>query len=144
MRMSGNTTSAIGCALLALGGLAYASSACAEQDPMREVPQGTWGGRSVRLTVAESGAAIEFDCAHGSIEGPLRLEDGKFDVAGVFVRERGGPVRRGEKPDKRPARYFGSTDGRALTLNVTLTEEDQTLGPFTLRRGASGKLFKCL
>ena len=33
--------------------------------------QGTWGGPHLTVTVGESSATIEFDCAHGQIDGPL-------------------------------------------------------------------------
>jgi len=33
--------------------------------------RGTWGGTHVSLTVGESSATIEYDCAHGLIDGPL-------------------------------------------------------------------------
>ena len=50
----------------------------------------------------------------------------------------------GEIPDRHPARYTGSTDGKSMTLNVTLTDGGQALGTFTLTRGAAPSVFKCL
>ena len=106
---------------------------------------GTWGGEHVGLTVTARGARVEFDCAHGSINQRLRLDRAKrFDVRGVFVAEHGGPVREGERPDSRPARYTGQVVGQTMTLTVTLEGENRPLGAFTLRRGQPPGLTKCL
>ncbi len=109
----------------------------------RRLAVGAWGGQHMRLSVRADGADIEFDCAHGTIDGPLTLTpDGRFDVSGTFIRE-GGPVRIDIKPTGRPARYEGSLTGQQLTLKVTLTETAQDAGTFTLTRGSEGRLWKC-
>jgi hypothetical protein len=107
------------------------------------VPNGEWGGEHVRLTVADTGGKIEFDCAHGSLDGPLTLDaDGRFDVKGTLVAE-GGPVMKDETPKARPARYRGETDGRSMSLEVTL-EGGESAGTFSLSRNGPAKLVKCL
>ncbi|HVF50624.1 MAG TPA: hypothetical protein VNA19_11090 [Pyrinomonadaceae bacterium] len=109
------------------------------------VPAGEWGGAHVGLTVTASGGRIEFDCAHGSIDGKLSLDaEGRFSVAGSFVKERGGPVRIDEKPDSSPARYSGRVEGKKMTLTLVLTDSGEDLGTFTLTRGESPHLTKCL
>lgn len=109
---------------------------------IRSVPSGVWGGDHVRLTVSETAAAIEFDCAHGTLDGPIALDrDGHFDVAGLFVREHGGPIHVDEVLEREPARYSGAVEGRTMTLIVT---SSQRLGPFTLALGRLGRLVKCL
>ena len=56
------------------------------------VPNGAWGDDHVVLTVTDNGGRVEFDCAHGTLDHPLRLDDrGRFSVPGTFVPERGGP-----------------------------------------------------
>lgn len=108
------------------------------------VALGIWGGDHIALTVTAIGASVEFDCAHGTLDAPLRLDaSGHFDVAGTFVRE-GGPIQLGAPPNSRPARYSGVMDGRAIQLTVTLTDQPQTIGTFSLTRGATAKLVKCL
>ena len=42
------------------------------------------------------------------------------------------------------ARYTGRVDGKTLTLTVTLADTGRVVGTFTLTRGSSGRLFKCL
>ncbi|HEY8148150.1 MAG TPA: hypothetical protein VIK51_04420 [Vicinamibacteria bacterium] len=107
------------------------------------VPNGSWGDDHVVLTVTDNGGRVEFDCAHGTLDHPLRLDDrGRFSVAGTFVPD-GGPVRVGEDSRSRPARYQGRLDRQKLEFTVTV--EGQTgQGPFTVTLGKSTKLTKCL
>jgi hypothetical protein len=78
------------------------------------VALGVWGGDHVNLVVTDAGGALEYDCAHGTIDQPLVIDSsGRFDLAGTHTREHGGPIRSDEKPDKHPARYTGgTTDGQ--------------------------------
>lgn len=104
-----------------------------------------WGGLHMGMVVLAGGATIEYDCATGTIDEPLTVDaSGRFDVRGTHSRGHGGPVLIGETPERRPARYSGSTDGNSMTLSVTLTESGQVLGPFTLARGASPAVLKCV
>jgi len=108
------------------------------------VPNGAWGGDHVVLTVTDNGGRAEFDCAHGTLDHPLEIDErGRFSVAGTFVPEHGGPVRPGEVPESRPARYQGRLDRQKLEFTVTV--EGQTgQGPFTVTLGKGPKLTKCL
>jgi hypothetical protein len=112
--------------------------------PQDEVASGTWGGRGIALAVTNTGAHAEFDCASGDITKPLTVDsNGRLAVDGVFVRERPGPIREGEESDRKPARYSGRVDGETMTLMVTLTEANQTIGTYTLRHGAAPRVTKC-
>ena len=105
---------------------------------------GVWGGEHVRLQVNDGGAAVEFDCANGSIDQPVVLDgEGRFNVKGRYAAEHGGPVRRDETDNARPARYAGQVKGDTLTLNVTVGDSKESLGPFTLTRGSEGRVMKC-
>ena len=75
---------------------------------------------------------------------PLTLNRGTFDVTGDFVQEHGGPIRSDETVDRQPARYSGTVSGNRMTLLVRLTATGQDLGTYTLTRGVSGRVFKCL
>ncbi len=106
--------------------------------------QGTWGGTHVTVTVGESSATIEFDCAHGQIDGPLVTDRrGRFDLKGTYSPEHGGPVRDNEQSTGQPVRYTGWTDGKKMTLTVTLSGQKETFGAFNLTRGVEGRIFKC-
>src|SRR5687767_3405246 len=64
-----------------------------KNEPNPNTVEVVWGGPHVRLVLTSNGGEIEFDCAHGEIREPLKLsEQGRFSVAGTFVRE-GGPIR---------------------------------------------------
>ena len=107
------------------------------------VPNGAWGDDHVVLTVNDNGGRVEFDCAHGTLDHPLQLDDrGRFSVPGTFVRERGGPVRPGEPVEKNPARYQGRLDRQKLEFTVTL-EGQAAQGPFTVTLAKPPKLEKC-
>lgn len=104
---------------------------------------GVWNGLHASLALADSGGTIEYDCAHGRIRAALQLDaQGRFDALGVHFREHGGPVREGEVPDSAAARYVGQVRGSEMSLRVFVGSD--TLGPFTLRRGANQQLTKCL
>jgi len=106
------------------------------------VPNGAWGGEHVLLTVDDAGGKIEFDCAHGSLDGPLALDaSGRFDVKGRLVGE-GGPVQKDEAVNARRARYRGDTDGQHMSLEVTL-DGGENGGTFSLVKGGRAKLVKC-
>lgn len=107
------------------------------------VPIGEWGGPHVRLSVRVDGASVEFDCAHGTIDGALKLDEkGRFDAAGRFVPEHGGPVRKDETESPQKARYAGSTDGATLSFQV-VPEGGEPIGPFTARLRGRARLVKC-
>jgi len=109
---------------------------------LERVPTGDWGGQHVRLTVADAGGTIEFDCAHGSLDEPLLLDpSGRFDVKGRLVAE-GGPVQKDQPENARPARYHGESDGQQMSLQVTL-EGGEDGGTFSLAKGATARLVKC-
>src|SRR5882672_3921869 len=59
------------------------ATAGAETGRPKQVPAGTWGGKGVLLDVREDGARIELVCAHGTIDGPIKLEkDESFHTRG--------------------------------------------------------------
>jgi hypothetical protein len=104
---------------------------------------GAWGGAHASLTLTETGGTIAYDCAHGGMSAPMVPDaDGSFDVAGVHVREHGGPIRIGEIPDSAPARYVGQVKGDRMTLRALVAGD--TIGPFELQLGAVPQLFRCL
>jgi hypothetical protein len=80
---------------------------------MADVQPGTWAGEHIVMDVRVSGATVEFDCAHGTLDAPLALDSGgRFDVSGSFTPERGGPTRGDSASRAVPARYTGSLDAR--------------------------------
>ena len=106
---------------------------------------GTWGGNHVVLTVTGEGVTIEFDCAHGTLQGPIRPDaEGRFETAGTYVQERGGPVREGEESAGTPARYIGQVEKGKMNLTIALPDGREALGPYELVHGKAARLTKCL
>lgn len=107
------------------------------------VASGTWGGQGIGMDVSETGARFDFDCAHGSIEAPLRLDEtGKFDLPGTYVPEGPGPTRRNDARGQ-AVRYAGKVDGDTMTLTITLTGDGKEIGTFSLVRGRLPHIRKC-
>ncbi|MFN2397557.1 MAG: hypothetical protein ABR543_02770 [Gemmatimonadaceae bacterium] len=120
------------------------SGSCQRQATLQGVT-GEWGGAHIGLIASDTGAVIEYDCAHGSISEAIRVDaDGRFEVRGVHVREHGGPIREGETLPGFPARYSGRVEGRRMRLTVILTETGEKVGTFDLERGAPAQVLKCL
>src|SRR5882762_4116683 len=86
-------------------------------------------------SVSGKGAEAEFDCAHGQVTQPIRLDGhGDFDVPGTFTAEHGGPVLRNETARPAAARYSGHVDGDTMSLTVTVGGE--RMGVFAVGRGS--------
>jgi len=129
---------------LATGAAFMLVSACAPTSPLLRDASvtGAWGGEHVRLQLTPAGGAIDYDCAHGSLAGPLRTDgEARFVTTGFHVREHGGPIREGEPVDSVPATYSARSSAR-MTLRVVAGTD--TLGPFVLQRDATPQLYKCL
>ncbi|HEX9485938.1 MAG TPA: hypothetical protein VF976_02645 [Gemmatimonadales bacterium] len=97
---------------------------------------GTWVGENIVMTVTDSGAQLEMPCAHGDIAGALAQNP--FSVGGTFGREFGPAV------DDHPALYTGRVVGATMTLDIRLTDTNESVGSFTLTRGTPGRLVKCV
>jgi hypothetical protein len=98
----------------------------------------------VTLTVGNSSAHFEFDCAHGDIPGVVTAPHGAIAASGTFVREHGGPIRVDEVQDAHPALYAGNISGARMELSIKLTDSGDVIGTFVLMRGTSGRVVKCL
>jgi hypothetical protein len=110
----------------------------------RAVQTGAWGGEHISLEVTGGGANVEFDCGRAVITHTLKLDRrGRFDVAGTYYEERGGPARQGARDAGRPARFAGRVRGNEMSLTVTLTDEKELIGRFVLGRGREPSLVKC-
>jgi hypothetical protein len=125
-----------------LVGLLLLISVTAETRKMRRIPTGTWGGPHINMKVGAKSASIEYDCATGTIRGPLVVDsEGNFTLRGTHRMQRGGPVRADETPNDHPATYTGSIKGNTMTLHLKLSDSD--VETFTLEKGKEGELFRC-
>src|SRR2546423_15128871 len=81
----------------------------------KTVPSGGWGGTHIQLTVTNGSASIEYDCATGTIDGPLKVESrGRFDWRGKHVGEHGGPVGINGNREAGRTSFNGLADGGAM------------------------------
>ncbi|MDP9206868.1 MAG: hypothetical protein M3P12_15695 [Gemmatimonadota bacterium] len=108
------------------------------------IDRSEWGGEHVGLIVSANGGALEYDCASGTIDQSIVATNGNFIVQGTHSPGHGGPIMEGQIAERHPAQYEGWTDGDTMRLNVTLTDTGQKLGTFTLVRGQSPHVFRCL
>jgi hypothetical protein len=123
---------------------AAALAACATL-PTAGIPlTGEWGGTHVGLRLGETSGVLDYDCAAGTIDGPLLpRRDGTFEVEGRHTPGTGGPEREGEVRPSFRARYSGVIRGQRMTLQARV-ENGVLLGPFTLVKGAEPIIFRCL
>jgi len=113
---------------------------------MTAVPTGTWGGPHMRLDLTTTAGKVEFDCAFGTIDEPLRVDEaGSFEAHGTHALELGGATRAGDPPIKgRPAIYRGRVEGEEMRVTVTVPATGHEVGTFELRLGHVPHLEKCL
>ncbi len=123
---------------------AAALAACATFPAARVPLTGEWGGTHVGLRLGETSGVLDYDCAAGTIDGPLLPRaDGTFEVEGRHTPGTGGPEREGEVRPSFRTRYWGVIRGRRMTLEAQV-ENGVRLGPFTLAKGAEPIIFRCL
>lgn len=108
------------------------------------LPEGAWGEPGVRMWVDGTGVAIEADCAHGRIDGPVFLDpQGRFNGAGTWSFE-GGPTPVGGFPEH-PVLFTGEVEEDHLTLTVRFLHLPVSEAiRLTATRGLSPQLSKCL
>jgi hypothetical protein len=86
MRSQDLKLSLIGCLVLLLG-VAWSITEGKPRKKMQNIPAGIWGGQHIKIEVDGPAATVEYDCAHGTISGPLKLDSqGKFSLTGTHVR----------------------------------------------------------
>jgi hypothetical protein len=117
--------------------------AAPEQDQVQKL-KGTWGGDHISLEIGDSGAALEYDCAHGVITEQIAPDkNGCFSAKGTHTKESHGPVRAGAEPRDQAATYDGSVTGDRMELTVKIDETGESVGTFTLTRDQAGIIRKC-
>ena len=112
---------------------------------MQRIANGSWGGQHIHVEVSPDSATVSFDCAHGTIEGPLTIDSrGEFNWKGTFAPEHGGPVREEENDTGEAAIYSGTINGQAMMLTLRLADQKEPLDKFVLTQGKAGRIRKCL
>jgi len=105
--------------------------------------QGIWGGARIGLTITAYGAAVEYDCAAGSIDQVFAPDaSGHFDLIGTWWFTP-PVVFENWQPDKRPARYLGVLEGKVITLTVVRLDDGMTLS-YRLVQNTVPDIRRCL
>jgi len=103
---------------------------------------GSWAGDGIALEISPEEIRVEYDCAHGTIDGAIVPDRrGRFTLGGTHGQEHGGPVRQREDRAAGRARYVGRVRGTTMTL--TVTADGEKIGTFTLEKGREPSLVKC-
>ena len=98
---------------------------------------GRWGGTEASLILTRSGGTVSYPCGAGTIDSTWTLSpDGKFTASGQHYFEAGAR-------QTHPARYSGLVEGAYFTLTVTLTDLNQSFGPYRLTRGGPVVAVQC-
>ncbi len=104
------------------------------------IQPGVWGGDNAGAIVTDMSAHVHIGCTAGDTKQALVADSsGQFDAPGLYNITL-YPVARG--PDH-PARFFGHSDGRVMTLTVALTDTAVTLGPVQLELGREPEMGPC-
>lgn len=124
--------------------LLIAATGMSSSRRVQRLATGSWGGMHIRLAVEQGAATIDYDCASGTIDGPLTISrNGRFSWRGTHTRERGGPIRMDEQSNGQSALYTGWVKGDTMTLTVRLADNNEVIATYTLKRGSTGRVFKC-
>ena len=131
--------------VVAVAAFALLSAATCPVEIPDRVATGEWGGEHLGMIVSDTGAALEYDCAAGRINEPLRVaRDGSFTWSGVHYPGHGGPIRIDEPTNAHDARYTGTATASRIELTISLPDGTQPPMTFTLIRGGAAHVFKCL
>lgn len=125
-------------------GLIFLCTAC---DATRQttLPLGEWGGEQVALVVTQTGGILEYSCATGTIGEAIRPDkQGDFSVKGTHTPGTGIEPPEELRPKPFSVLYIGNTDGKIMTLHVSAPGDPNFSAHYTLKFGATPKLFKCL
>lgn len=116
-------------------------AACSREEIPSQLPLGTWGGDGTGLIVSSDGVHVHIGCTRGDIAGRIPIgAGGAFDVTGRH-NVNAFPVDLGIF---HPARYTGRLHGPdRLTIEVTLTDTGQHLGPAEAFLGREPQLDNC-
>ena len=122
-----------------------ATSAGLEEQNMDNQQEGAWGGTGIGMTIGKDSTEIEFDCASAEITEPFAAAaSGNFSLSGTYTRRSPGPVRVGREAKSQPAEFIGKISGNSMQLKVVLKEANETIGAFSLEKGKTGRIRRCM
>lgn len=102
---------------------------------------GNWGGEGVSAIITTSGAKIYYNCSHGIIDGPIKINaSGEFNATGMYIFEKANPI--GSEMTV-PAEFIGIVSQDTLKLTAVIPDIKQTLPTFVLQRNSNGRIIIC-
>lgn len=126
-------------------GIASTTVSEVEAQNMDNLQEGAWGGTGIGMTIGKDATAIEFDCASAEISEPFAAAaSGSFSLSGTYTRRAPGPVRVGREAKSQPAEFIGNVSGNSMQMKVVLKESNETIGAFSLEKGKTGRIRRCL
>ncbi len=113
-------------------------------DPAAPDPVGKWGGPEANLQLTAGGGSVDFGCGSSEIDSGWTIgAHGRWSATGLYYAG-GGPSPPPGAGQPRPATFTGQIRGPALTFSMVIPDIPDTLGPFTLLRGRTVDLYRCL
>ena len=105
---------------------------------------GDWGGRQIRLSLAETGGKVDFNCASASIDSAVMPDaKGSFTATGRYEAFDAGPMHNADAAPKTIAAHFtGHVDGN--TLHLSVHRKGSEAESYTLERDRRVKLIRCM
>src|ERR1041384_5661729 len=96
--------------------LALGTSGCLlEPNGTAALVTGDWGGPHLGMIATDSAASLEFECALGTIPGPIRTDVQRvYAVTGLFFPRSGGPLPMPSAATSHPAQYDGVVLGNKM------------------------------
>jgi hypothetical protein len=118
------------------------STTTAAQSPTTAIlANGEWGGEHIKMIVDAHGADIEFDCALGHVDSPLRLDSrNRFRITGSYRVQTPAPTR-ADATSGANVIYRGTLKGNTLRLELEIPGQEVQV--FLLVHGQEGRLTKC-
>lgn len=115
-----------------------------KQTIMKSSVHGNWGGEHIALIIDQSGATIDFDCAHAVVDRALTTDArGNFSVTAIYTPESVGPTRQNNPNQSYRVKIWGHVRGGRMTLNIKRQSTNKSLGTFKLRQNEEPFLVKC-
>jgi len=104
---------------------------------------GNWGGGRVNAVFSPEGVRLEYDCALGLIDTPVRFNSqGRFTAHGTYESYRLVPDVENGASRKRAAKYDGRLIGTAIELHMRVDGEKATHS-YILEKDRKSKLIRC-
>jgi hypothetical protein len=111
--------------------------------PTAPEPVGTWGGQEASLVLSGSGGTMSYACGSSTVDSAWTIgAGGTFSATGLYYFG-GGPVPPGGAVPH-PARYAGLILDDSFTISITLTDLNETLGPFHMVRDGPLVVQRCV